>query len=208
MNKHALFSLLLIIRAASLNAAETNHAAQLKQLTEKRDNAVKEVIKPIDGKYHELLGNLQKSAATANDFETVTAIQKILNSSKAAPTMEDYFPAGSKWTGVWTGGAEAETRVRYEIIRSTPETTVMEFVNERGKWEIGLSLLNGLIKMDYCRAIEVKNPARLYDIAISGRMESKDGKKKLELTGQWKWKHAESRTGDESLGVRFVMEES
>lgn len=207
MHKYSLIPFLLMIQAASMNAAETNHAAQLKLLTEQRDNAVKEVIKPIDTKYHELLGNLQKSAAAANDFETVTAIQKILNSSKAAPTMEDYFPAGSKWTGVLSSISIVEYRVKYKIIRSDATTAVVEYENKRGTWEVVLSLFDGLIKMDSIKAIKVDNPSKLYDILISGRMEFVNGKKRLELKGSWKWKNIVMNRQDEETDIRLVMEE-
>jgi hypothetical protein len=97
--------------------------------------------------------------------------------------------------------------VKYRIIRSDATTAVMEYENKRGTWEVVLSILDGLIKMDLIKAINVDNPSKLYDVMISGRMEFVNGKKRLELKGSWKWKNTLMNRQDEETDLRLVMEE-
>jgi hypothetical protein len=202
MNPRLLPLLLYLFQITTLSAAETNHAAQLKQLTEQRDNAVK----TIDAKYHELLRNLQKTAATASDFETVTAIQKILSSTKKTATMQDYFPAGSKWKGFRITGGDAEKK-EYLITQSDATTATMEYDNVHGRWVAELTLIDDIIKLTSLRAIGGKDLNVIYDIKVSGRMETLSGKKRVELKGDWKWKSPVSNLKGDTPDIRMVIEE-
>ena len=205
MNTRLLLPLIFLIQASALSAAETTHTAQIRRLTEQRDNALKAAAKPIDAKYHELLAKLQKSAAAAGDFEAVTTIQKILKAGETAATMEDYFPAGSRWIGVWSNTREPEVKVKYAVIESRQDRTIMEFENQFGKWKLGLHLRDESIHLESVHGITIKNPPQFFDILISGMMTQKHGKRHLELNGRWKFK-IPGKMAEESPEVRFVIE--
>lgn len=205
MNPRLLPFFLFLIQVTSLRSAETNHAAQLKLLTEQHDNAVK----TIDAKYHELLRNLQKTAAASSDFDTVTAIQKILSSTKKVETMEDYFPVGSKWKGVKISSGDADQR-EYLITQSDATTATMQYDNVHGRWEAELTLSDDIIKLTSLKVVGGKGgkqPNLIYDIKLSGRMETSSGKKRVELKGSWKWRSPASNLKGDEPDIRMVIEE-